>query len=224
MTDGRLIQRPPLGFVVEGYGEFNCYPSLVCRIVNSSGFKVPCVNAGGFGGIWATLGEQLSALVLAHHPVHIVVTVDLIDLVKEQLVQDCPALLAKMRNDVAQWLAGPAQLDGRLLPLPDRISCVIQVQKFESWFAADVAGLDAEGHLRAPAREQLEDVDNSVLDPASWLRDALLPGISLKNPKQARKLVSAIRPGEMRRHSRSFDRFAREVELGFNDWRSRCGI
>ncbi len=36
-----LIARPPIGFIVEGHGEYNCYPSLVQRIVGAKGFHIP---------------------------------------------------------------------------------------------------------------------------------------------------------------------------------------
>jgi len=78
MSEGvSLPNRPPIGFIVEGHGEYNCYPSLVSRIVDGDGFKIPRVNAMGCGNIVRHLDRQLRPLVLADHPYRVIVTLDL---------------------------------------------------------------------------------------------------------------------------------------------------
>jgi hypothetical protein len=204
-----LVIRPPLGFVVEGHGEYYCYPSLVCRVVDGSGFPIPIANARGYGNIVCHLGDQLRDLVLAYHPYHVIVTVDLKDVLEAGLYASCSELRTELERQASDWLLG-AQEQPRLQPLPESIVAVIQVKKFESWMIADVCGLRESGYLVVD-EDQPVDVDEDVDDPASWLRRCTLPGLKLKNPRCAKEVVTCLDPEIIRANSRSFEKFHREV-------------
>lgn len=216
------LERPPIGFVVEGRGEYNCYPSLVCRVVGASGFKVPRVNAGGYGNIVRHLRDQLDVLTLAHHPFHIIVTMDLRDILDDGLYTDCAQLCDDLQKQARDWLRD-ARDDTRLHPLPGLVSIVVQVPKFESWMAADIPGLVASGYLQSEP-PQCSNVDDEIRDPATWLSRHVTPGRSLKNPRSAKCVVSRLSPTIMREHSRSFDKFCREVESAYDCWSQACRV
>ena len=215
-----LFGRPPIGFVVEGRGEYDCYPSIVSRILSAKGFKLPRVNAGGYGNIVRHLGDQLNALVLADSPFHVIVTVDLKEVLDEGLYNTCAQLCASLEKQAQDWLAN-ARHDSRLHPLPDVITVVVQIQKFESWMIADTAGLTSSGYL-ATGTPQLDNVDQQVCNPATWIGQHVLPGKDLKNPKCARHVVASLDIDTMKAHSPSFDKFRRQVLYSYDDWFKKC--
>jgi len=217
MNDQIPLQvRPPIGFVVEGRGEYYCYPSLVCRIVGASGFKVPRVNAGGIGSVVRNLPDQLAALVLADHPFHVIVTMDLKDVLAQALCCDCHHLKTDLEAQANRWMR-ESQGDPRLQPLPERVAIVVQVPKFESWIIADVLGLARSGYLTTEETSQ-SNVDEAVTDPARWLRERTRPGRNQKNPRYAKEIISHLCPETMRSSSRSFDKFFREVRHSYDCW------
>jgi len=216
------LNRPPLGFIVEGQGEYNCYPSLVFRILQSHGFRLPIVNAGGCGNVVRNLPSQLRSLVLAFHPREVIVTVDLRDVLKQRLFRDCAELTTALAEEASTWLDS-ALTDPRLQPLPARIAVVIQIQEFESWFIADCSALRRSGFLRADPPD-FSNVDNEIEDPVSWLREFLTPTFDVKNPMHARSLVSALNPSSIRALSPSFDKFAREVTSSYRNWLDASGL
>jgi len=217
-----LVSRPPIGFIVEGHGEYNCYPSLVCRIVQGSGFSVPRVNAGGYGRITRHLPDQLRDLVLAHHPYHVIITLDLKDVLDAGLYGSCGELRTDLEHQAREWLASSHEAP-RLQPLPERISVVIQVQKFESWMIADIGGLRQAGYLGVEEAQPV-NVDDHVTDPTSWLRARMLPGLNHKDPRCAKKVISCLDPRVIRVNSRSFDKFYREVLSSYAGWFQLCDI
>lgn len=221
MSELSLISRPPLGFVVEGAGEHGCYPSIVSRIVNASNFDIPIVNAGGYGGIIRNIQEQLTSLVRLKKPYHIIVTVDLKDVIDAGFYSTCADLLLDLNGKIDDWFRS-AQDDTRLQSLPERISVVIQVLKFESWFAADVAGLKTAGYVQSDV-DQPDNTDK-LRNPDQWLKDRIIGTKSVKNQRHARLMVSSINPETMRDYSPSFDKFYREVQSSFTSWCSDCQL
>jgi predicted RNase H-like HicB family nuclease len=213
-----MINRPPIGFIVEGHGEYNCYPSLFCKISNGTGFKVPVVNAGGCGGILKHLGEQLSNLLLADSPESVIVTVDLKDAVHQGFAEDHDDLIQKLRQAIDKWKES-AVVDPRLQPLPARICCVVQVQKFESWLIADVEGLKAAEIVRSDVA-QMEDAE-AIKEPTIWLKQALRCDGNLKSPQFAKKVVAALSPDVMKNHSDSFLLFHGECKASYAVWERR---
>jgi hypothetical protein len=67
--------RPPVGFVVEGFGEYYAYPTLVAKIVGlGATTNIPRVNARGYGNVVKNLEGHLEDLVRRSHPLRVVVT------------------------------------------------------------------------------------------------------------------------------------------------------
>jgi len=215
------VLRPPIGFVVEGHGEFNCYPSLVHRIVGARGFKIPRVNAGGYGNLVRNLGDQLRALVLADHPSNIIVTVDLRDVIRENLYATCAELVSAMNQQAAEWYA-QASSDGRMTPMPNRITVVVQVQEFESWILADLQSVTNCGYA-LHEQHDFSNVDEEVPNPSTWLLNQVEPAINLKNPRLAKSIVTQLNVDEMRKNSPSFDKFHREVMASYGNWSAAAG-
>ncbi len=213
-----MSNRPPIGFIVEGHGEYNCYPSLFCKISNSSGFKIPIVNAGGCGGILKHLGEQLSNLLMADSPESVIITVDLKDSIHQGFAVDHADLIQSLRRAVEKWQESAAT-DERLQPLPSRICCVIQVRKFESWLIADVEGLKSAELIRSDIN-QMPDAE-AIPEPTAWLKDALKCEANLKSPHFAKKVVTALTPAVMKNHSQSFSVFHEECQTSYAEWENR---
>lgn len=221
-ADHELSKRPALGFVVEGSGEYYCYPSIVARLLGLGGVRWHRVNANGCGAILSRLDEQLTDLVMASHPVGVVVTIDLADALRSGRFVDCASLLTHLRESVKRWRRS-AEHDGRLQPLPESVSIVLQVQKFETWFLADVESLVE----KVPDRVRdigLSDVDSVKEDPVKVLRHCFGEGVDLKQPRIARKLVSKLNLDTVRSRSRSFDKFAREVLRLYGQWEDVCRV
>lgn len=216
------ILRPPMGFVVEGHGEFNCYPSLVHRIVGAHGFKIPRVNAGGYGNIVRNLGDQLRALVLAEHPAAIIVSVDLREVIRDDICATCAELVTALRQQVQDWQV-EAIADDRMIPMPSGISIVIQIQQFESWVVADLQSLLMSGYS-LPHQPNFTNVDVEVPNPAAVLRDQIDPAIDLKNPTIAKSVFTQLDVDTMRHFSPSFDKFYREVLASYGDWVEASGF
>lgn len=219
MSDN-YVTRPPIGFIVEGAGEYNTYPSLCSRIVNNNSLHIPCVNSGGYGGITSNLKEQLNDLVLIYHPFSIIITIDLIDVIKAQLFIDCTQLYSFLSNQSNEWLLESAS-NPRMHPLPEYIQTVIQIPKFESWMISDIISLKTANYLNSEV-ESVNDVDNTINDPHSWLKDNSISSLNPKDPVIAKNIISTINPDIMKTNSSSFDKFFREVEKHFNLWQNAC--
>ena len=205
----------PIGFIVEGHGEHNCYASLFCRIVDSNGFKVPIVNAGGCGGIVRRIKEQLNDLLLADKPLTVIITVDLCDVLDQRLASSHEEMIENINIQIEEWLV-QAQTNTRLHPLPVRIKCVAQIRKFESWLISDVNGLKL-ANLVLESALQIEDTA-SFLKPDSWLQTNLLVSGCVKEPYIAKKIISAIRPSAMRLNNSSFNEFYDECVNAYGRW------
>lgn len=210
-----MSNRPPIGFIVEGHGEYNCYPSLFCKISDGSGFKIPIVNAGGCGGILKHLGEQLSNLLMTDSPESVIITVDQKDALHQGFAEDHDDLIQKLKQAIEKWQQSAAT-DPRLQPLPTRICCVIQVQKFESWLIADVEGLKAAELIRSDIT-QMPNAE-AIPEPTAWLKDALKYEANLKSPHFAKKVVAALTPAVMKNHSQSFSVFYTECQTSYAEW------
>lgn len=213
-----MNKRPPIGFIVEGHGEYNCYPSLFCRISNSTGFKIPIINAGGCGSIIRRLGDQLNDMLAMSSPESIIITVDLKDVLHQNFASDYDELIKLMSKAVQDWRI-EAEQNERIQPLPYRISCIVQGRKFESWLIADIDGLKKADLIRSDVPE-IADAE-AIDEPAAWLKSALKVECNIKSPQFAKKIVSAISPSEMRTRSKSFNRFHSECESMYSEWHER---
>lgn len=213
-----MNNRPPIGFIVEGHGEYNCYPSLFCKISNAVGIKIPVVNAGGCGTIIKHLGEQLNNLLITDSPESVIVTVDLKDALHQGFAKSHDDLFELLSLAIKKWQES-ASTDPRLQPLPIRICCIIQVRKFESWLIADIEGLKNAELVRHDVM-QMPDAE-AITEPTVWLKDALRCEANLKSPQFAKKVVTALTPTVMRVHSQSFSRFHAECESMYKEWEQR---
>ncbi len=151
-------------------------------------------------------------------PLHVIVTIDLLDVIKSGIYADCESLRKSLSEQANDWL-NCASKDNRVTNQPESISIVIQIQKFEAWIIADVNNLRNNNFLTRNTPD-ISDADN-VSNPASWLRTYLLTKKSFKNPNFAKQLISPLNPDRMRKKSRSFDKFYREVNRGYKDWISK---
>lgn len=210
-----MTDRPPIGFIVEGHGEYNCYPSLFCRITNANGLHIPRINAGGCGSIVKRIKEQLTDLFIAESPLSVIITVDLEDVLKQGLAATCVDLLQDLNNAIDEWKLY-AEADTRLHPLPDRIVCVVQIKKFESWLISDLDGLKV-SNLIATHIESIEDAEQ-IASPCEWLKENLLVDGCVKSPNIAKTVISSLNPDSMRTHSKSFDKFYRESVSAYEKW------
>lgn len=210
-----MKDRSPVGFIVEGHGEYNCYPSLFCRIVNVNGIKVPRVNAGGCGSIVKRIKEQLTDLFLVESPLNVIVTVDLHDVLAQGLATTCVELIQKLNSKIKEWRIAAAS-NYLLHPLPNKIVCIVQIKKFESWLIADVDGLRSANLLKS----EIDSIEDSeiITNPSKWLKENLLINGCVKSPNVAKKLISALDPERMRLHSRSFDKFYRDTMAFYKKW------
>lgn len=209
------MARSAVGFVVEGHGEYNCYPSLFCRAVNAPGLNVPRINASGCGGVVKNLPEHLTDMCRLYAPNTIIVTVDLVDVIDQGLAQDCADLVRLLCSHIEDWRE-TAVTDARIETLPQVVTPVVQIRKFETWLLADVDGLKAAGLISQDV-EIVNDAE-AVNDPVTWIRKNVnIPG-DVKSPRFAREVTSALRPDHMRNASRSFDKFYRECNAGYTCW------
>jgi hypothetical protein len=227
--DNEVLCRAPIGFIVEGQGEFNCYPSLVSKITKFKG-KIPRSNAGGCNGIYRNLRKYLTSLVLVDHPYSIIVTVDFKDAIKNKVAQDCLELLEILDTQICKWLKNEALNDQRLKPLPTNITSVLQIQKFETWILSDISGLEREGHIQIPDEDKdwlvqfSGNVDELQVDPASWLDKNKTSSRNIKSVRYARCVISCLNPEVMQSNSRSFRKFYKEVNAAYQSWLNACGI
>ena len=210
-----MVTRPPVGFVVEGRGEYYCYPSLFCRCIGGVSLSVPRVNAGGCSNIIKRLKEQLTDLCLSYKPYSIIVTTDLRDAIRQKHVSNCQELLVLLKDQIEEWLI-EARSDKRLSPLPVSITPVIQVHTFESWIIADLKSLKKSNYIPENTEEftNVEEIEN----PAKWLRENMVHRTDIKDPHFARGITSVIDPDRMKTSSKSFDKFYRESCASYFDW------
>ncbi len=184
-------ERPPIGFILEGAGEYATYPSLATRSLGAAGLHIPRINARGFGGILTGLEEHLDDLVRSYHPLSIIVAMDLRDVVECGLYVDCASLRAELLRRAQSWAAsrtGAVPFE----PMPQPIGVVIQVQLFETWWLADPDGLRRTGLFQIdPADCRWGNVDQDVSNPLAWLEKRLVRPTNLKSTAVASTVVRA---------------------------------
>lgn len=203
-------ERPIVGFIVEGHGEYNCYPSLAARSTNTGICYFPVVNAGSCSTIIKRLDEQLTDLVIYRNPVNIIITVDLVDVLKQKLANNLNNLVSIINISCREWLEA-SRSDKRFSDLPEKIIFVAQIKKFESWLISDIEGLQMQGLLDDDADIFSFDDAELIEKPCKWLRDNLRLGGDIKKPATAKRITSALRPEIMIKKSKSFSRFYHEL-------------
>lgn len=213
-----IAARAPVGFVVEGKGEHQAYPSLVGRLLGARGLKLPRAAADGCGDVIENLHEHLDDLVSAHRPYKVLITLDLEDVVPCQAFPSCQHLIGFLNGRVENWVTNRAG-NKRFEPLPTAIIPVVQIRQFETWWLADPEGLAGCRLFDVNLAEcTWADVDMAVDNPVQWLTERQRVRCKLKRPSIAREVVSSLDPTKMRQRSPSFDKFSREVLAGYNAW------
>lgn len=215
------IDRPPIGFIVEGHGEYHAYPSIANRIVGTTGMYIPISNAKGCGNILNHLEENLDDLVTVAHPSSVIITLDLRENIRRGNFNDCAELKVHVENKIDEWLTSRST-NIKFRPLPNDIECVIQVISFETWLIADLQGLRDSGFLAIEDNLSWQNVDAEVNNPCNWINSRQLGPYDLKKPQNVKKLVHFLTPESMSSTSRSFLKFHREVERKYNEWAEAC--
>ncbi len=224
MCEISYYSRPPVGFIVEGRGEFDSYPSILSKIIGASFLNLPRINARGNGGIIRRLHEHLADIVTTHKPVSVMVTVDLVDLIDQGVVSTCAELLEIILSDLEEWCKDNSSLP-KYLPFPEKFSVVIQIPKFESWLIADKHSLWQYGYIReSDGEERWTNVDQQVRNPHQWFRDVSLESLDLKQPMICKEVAGCINIDVVKTVSPSFDKFYREVRKLYDHWQSKCGV
>jgi len=212
-----LALRPLLGLVVEGHCEFNCLPTAACRVVGSS-LNIKKSHPQGNGRVLHKLAEELSDIVVVHKPYWLIAVLDLVDALEDGTYISCKQVLEALSASVAKWFA-MAQSDPRLSPLPSGVSVVLEIPEYESWLIADCQGL-AESALvdAAKCTHSCTNVDDDIPNPDKWLHECLVERIDTKRKENCEALFSGVKVSRAREHSKSFDKFCREVEKAYASW------
>jgi hypothetical protein len=214
-TDARC--RPAIGYIVEGGGEHAAYPSLTARIVGAPVY-VRAINAEGTGGILRNLEEHLDDMVRTWHPMSVIVTLDLRDVLEAQACTTCVELIDVLTTLVNSWAASRAAFP-IMDPMPERLVVVVQIQTFESWWLADASALASiEGFSIEPGSCQWKNVDSEVANPGAFLRRCCPGDLNLKSPSLAKAIMGRVSIEVLAERSRSFRKFQKEVLDGYNRW------
>lgn len=214
-------KRCPLCILVEGAGEYACFPSLVARITPQVPFS-RVSRASGCGDVVVNLHSHLDDMTKLYHPMNVMITVDLSDVLK-RYYKDCQEAISSLQNAACEWLSSRRNAP-RFEPLPEYVVVVVVNRKLESWMVADVGGVAAlvshglGGHV-AP----WTDVDTQCEDPCAWLATHA-PHFNSKSPEDVKALMSCISIEDARCRSRSFRKFAKEVELSGWRWKQCSSV
>lgn len=197
-----------LGLIVEGDGEFHAFPSLISRVKQQQLGKLPIVNANGYGNITCRtqLHRRLNSLLSLNCIDKIIICIDALDPIRDGLVANCIDLKALIIGHVTDWLEH-AQENTNIQFIPN-ISVVIQVQKLETWMLSDTDSLINQSLIKDCAT--ITDAD-AIPNPVSKLKEIEINHIDTKNPSIAKRIFGCLNVEVMRNHSRSFNKFYREV-------------
>src|SRR5262245_24189055 len=121
-----IVNRPPLGCIVEGRGEYYCYPVFISRIVNSQNVRVPIATADGNGSIIKNLDSLLRSIIV-FHPLSIIITIDLRDVVRDGQYKDCVELMRDLSEKLNNWIEENKDVE-KYQPFPEFFKIVIQIQ------------------------------------------------------------------------------------------------
>lgn len=205
------LNRPPLGFIVEGDSEFQGYYTILATGLGYPTGHLPISNAGGAGAIHKDLEDLLDELCRTRQPRTIIVTVDSRDFRNRESLCDCSALRLHLQGRADLWLQ-TRLIENRGFLLPRKVQVIIQDPMYECWLIADVEGLTAAVDIVAiDVPPTWLQVDQEVRNPAAWLRQHLKPGLSPKNPLVLKRLAKHLVPDRIAARSKSFDKFWREV-------------
>ncbi|HEY4628119.1 MAG TPA: hypothetical protein VIH02_02430 [Flavobacterium sp.] len=199
--------RVQLALIVEGYCEYDAYPSIINKIIGPC--HCPISNAKGIGNIIKNTGDELLKLIKLYKPHKIIITLDYREALREKLVENCVELKERVTENCNQFLLN--QQNGSLI-LPDEIVVVIADKTYESWLCADYESLKNSELINEDLITEIySNVDIEIPNPNKWLTSVLKENIDLKSKTNRKKLSSSIRPEIAKENSRSFRKFYEEI-------------
>lgn len=197
----------PAAFIVEGYCEYDTFPSFYSKILGQC--YIPISNAKGIGNITKNTGDELLKVIKLLKPEIIIITLDYREALKEKLVESCVELKEKVLKNCEEFVK--SQENGNLT-LPKEIIIVIADKTYESWLCADYEGLKTNELINEKLiTEQFENVDIEIPNPNKWLISKLKENVDLKSKANRKKIATSLRPEVAKNNSRSFNKFYREV-------------
>jgi len=213
----RVCNRPAIGFIVEGDGEYAVYPSLVARVLKTHGLYVRVQNAAGFSNIHSHLEELLTRQIALCHPLTMVIALDAQDPVRAGLHCSCEEarqeLLRRARRCIAE--CGESH---RYRPVPLSVEVVMQVPVFESWLLADLEGLRHHPSFHGVQPQNWANVDADVANPRGWLRQQATGRFNTKRPHIVKGAFDCCSVSNLEAGSRSFRKLAKELRSAYATW------
>ena len=100
--------------------------------------------------------------------------------------------------------------------LPENVTVVVQVKKFESWLISDPDSLK-NANIISPDALIPDDIE-TIVEPVKWIKENLLRKEKVTTPSFTRKLTKHLDPEVMRTKSKSFDKFYRECWHSYEIW------
>ena len=196
-----------LALIVEGYCEYDSYPSIINKIIGPC--YCPISNAKGIGNITKNTGVELLKLIKVFKPKKIIITLDYREALREKLVKDCIELKDLVMNNCNKFMED--QENGSLT-LPEEIVIVIADKTYESWLCADYESLKTSELINETLiTEEYINVDIEIPNPNKWLKSKLNDNIDLKSKTNRKKLSNVMNPEIAKENSRSFRKFYEEV-------------
>lgn len=202
--------RPPIGYIVEGKMEYNCYLSLFARLNTGWIGKIyEPLWAGGNDEIIYHLDEHLRDLAKSQSPISVIVCVDFRDANRKHGFS-CEDLKQHLETKASDWLQSKQVQDEKL---PEQIIVVVVIQQFESWMLSDMSviknlsGFSDLGRFGLPDR--WTNVDEDCLNPGKVMCQ-IFKDTNVKSPKFAKKIISKCNIDTMKSCSNSFRKFSKE--------------
>lgn len=197
----------PLALIVEGYCEYDSYPSIINKIISPC--YCPISNAKGIGNITKNTGDELLKIIKLFKPNKIIITLDYREALRENFVDNCIELKELVVNNCNQFLE--SQQNGNLT-LPDEIVVIVADKTYESWLCADYESLKTSDLINETLiTEEFENVDLEIPNPNKWLNSKLKEDVDLKSKTNRKKLSSIMNPSIAKDKSRSFRKFFEEI-------------
>lgn len=213
-----MDQRPFLGLIVEGDGEYSTFPSIINRLISTRGTFIPIQNARGIGNIIRNIEGFLDDIVIARKPKSVIVTFDLRDALKNIKYDTCQSIKKDFLKRCKQWLSNRKN-NQKFQPLPDNIEVVIQIQTFETWLIADTQGLsNHECFCNKIAEIKWTNVDNEVINPMKWIEQKQKKSFNSKNPNAIKRAFGYCCLNNISKCSRSFRKFKKEVTCAYEKY------
>jgi hypothetical protein len=147
--------RPPIGFIVEGKMEYNCFLSLFSKLNTGCTGMIPePLWANGNDSILCYLEEHLRDIARTESPISIIVCIDFRE-AHDKHGFTCNKLKKYLEDKASKWLKAK-QVNQDKLPM--NIIIIIVIQQFESWMLSDmraiktISGINDLGSFGLPDR------------------------------------------------------------------------